>query len=318
MVMLPAIAIEAESLGKKFGTVNAVSDISLSIPTGSVCGLLGANGAGKTTTVRMLATLIRPDSGSARIFGRDVVRHATAVRSMIALTGQYASLDEDLTAEQNLELFATLRGFDRRAARSRAHELIEQFGLGYAASRPVSGFSGGMRRRLDIATSLISAPPLLFLDEPTTGLDPTTRTQMWAVVRDLVDNGTTVLLTTQYLDEADKLSDSIVLIDSGRVVAEGTAKSLKERIGTRTLHLHLEDRSRMREAAEIVGAMLSADVVQIPAEGALSVITSEPGRAAHAVSQLESAGIGVAEFSFQRPTLDDVFFAMTTGESTRA
>ena len=317
MVMLPTIAIEADSLGKKFGNVNAVSDISLSIPTGSVCGLLGANGAGKTTTVRMLATLIRPDSGSARIFGRDVVRQATAVRSMIAVTGQYASLDEDLTAEQNLELFATLRGFGRRAARARAHELIEQFGLSHAASRPVSGFSGGMRRRLDIATSLISAPPLLFLDEPTTGLDPTTRTQMWAVVRDLVDNGTTVLLTTQYLDEADKLSDSIVLIDGGRVVAEGTARSLKERIGTRTLHVQLEDRSRMREAAEIMGATLSADVVQIPAEGALSAITSEPGRAAYAVSQLESAGIEVADFSFQRPTLDDVFFAMTTRESAR-
>lgn len=318
MVVLPATAVEADSLCKKFGNVNAVSDISLSIPTGSVCGLLGANGAGKTTTVRMLATLIRPDGGSARVFGRDVVTQATAVRSLIALTGQYASLDEDLTATQNLELFATLRGFGRRAARVRANELIEQFGLSHAASRPVSGFSGGMRRRLDIATSLISAPPLLFLDEPTTGLDPTTRTQMWQVVRDLVAKGTTVLLTTQYLDEADKLSDSIVLIDAGTVVAQGTPETLKEQIGTRTLHLQIDDRSQLTQAAALVRSVLATDVVEIPADGALSVTTSDPGLAARAVSELEASGIDVAEFSFQRPSLDDVFFAMTAREHTTA
>ncbi|MGC4935540.1 ATP-binding cassette domain-containing protein [Gordonia sp. DT30] len=311
MVVLPSTAIEAESLRKTFGRVVAVDDVSLSIPTGSVCGLLGTNGAGKTTTVRMLATLLRPDGGRARVFGRDVTTEGTAVRSLVALTGQYASLDEDLTAQENLRLFAELRGLRKPRARSRADELIGQFGLTHAARRPVSGYSGGMRRRLDLACSLITAPPLLFLDEPTTGLDPTTRAQVWQAVRELVAGGTTVLLTTQYLDEADKLSDSIVVIDSGHVVAEGTADSLKERIGSKSLHVLISDAARLHDASTLLRRCLATEVVELPTEARLSATITDPALAARAVAELESASIDIVEFSVQRPTLDDVFFALT-------
>lgn len=308
--MLPDIAINAEHLRKTFGDVVAVDDVSLTVPTGSVLGVLGPNGAGKTTTVRMLATLIRPDSGHATIFGRDLAGDPTAVRSLISLTGQYASVDEDLTALENLELFGRLLGFSGRKARARGSELIEQFGLAAAANRPVSGFSGGMRRRVDLAASMIRTPALLFLDEPTTGLDPTTRTQVWSVVRDLVDQGTTVLLTTQYLEEADQLSDSLVVIDSGRVVASGDADSLKDRVGTRSLEVAVEP-ARLDDAARVLRDVLDATVTATPENGRLVAPIADPSLSARAVVALEDAGITVAEISVRRPSLDDVFFSIT-------
>ncbi len=315
MVVLPSTAIEAASLRKTFGRVTAVDDVSLSVPTGSVCGLLGTNGAGKTTTVRMLSTLLRPDGGSARIFGRDVATQGTAVRSLIALTGQYASLDEDLSAEENLRLFAELRGFSKVRARSRADDLIGQFGLSHAARRAVSGYSGGMRRRLDLACSLITAPPLLFLDEPATGLDPATRARVWQAVRELVSGGTTVLLTTQYLDEADKLSDSIVVMDSGRVVAEGTADTLKERIGTKSLHVIITDAAQLPARPGSCSRAWVPRWRRWPARHDCRVDhRSRTGGAR--CRRSGAASVGIVEFSVQRPTLDDVFFALTGDPAT--
>ncbi|MDL9935707.1 ATP-binding cassette domain-containing protein [Gordonia sp. ABSL1-1] len=314
MVTLPETAVYAESLRKSFRGVHAVADVSFAIPTGTVCGMLGANGAGKTTTVRMLATLIRPDGGRAEIFGRDVVSQATAIRSLISLTGQYASLDEDLTAIENLELFGRLRGLNGRGARTRAGELVDRFGLAAAADRPITGFSGGMRRRIDLAASLITPPALLFLDEPTTGLDPTTRAQVWACVRDLVDEGTTVLLTTQYLDEADQLADSLVVVDAGRVIAEGTVDVLKDRVGARSLEVSVADPTRLDDAVAIVRARLGTEVVPSPEAARLSATLTDPGLSARIVTDLEAAGVVVAELAVRRPTLDEVFFAMTRQE----
>ena len=308
--MLPEIAIDAENLRKTFGDVTAVDDVSLRVPTGTVLGVLGPNGAGKTTTVRMLATLIRPTSGHASIFGRDIVSHATAVRSMISLTGQYASVDEDLTALENLELFARLLGYRGRAARKRASDLIDQFDLAAAANRPVSGFSGGMRRRVDLAASMIRKPALLFLDEPTTGLDPTTRAQVWSAVRELVGRGSTVLLTTQYLDEADQLSDSLVVIDSGRVVASGKADELKDRVGTRSLEIAV-DASQVAAATTTLGDVLGVPITTTPESGRLLASIADPSASARAVVALEGAGIAVTEIAVRRPSLDDVFFAIT-------
>ncbi|NDK92323.1 ATP-binding cassette domain-containing protein [Gordonia desulfuricans] len=313
--MLPDIAIRAEHLRKTFGDVVAVDDVSLTVPTGTVLGVLGPNGAGKTTTVRMLATLIRPDSGSATVFGRDIVSDATAVRSQISLTGQYASVDEDLTASENLELFARLLGYRGRAAKKRAAELIEQFDLTAAANRPVSGFSGGMRRRVDLAASMIRKPALLFLDEPTTGLDPTTRQEVWTAVRELVAGGSTVLLTTQYLEEADQLSDSLVVIDSGRVVASGDADTLKDRVGQRSLEIALFDAVRLTEATDILRRVLDGPITTTPENGRLLAAISDPTLSARAVVALEEVGIPVAEIAVRRPSLDDVFFAITAGDS---
>ena len=250
------LAIEAHGLVKHFGPTRAVNGVDLSVPTGSVYGVLGPNGAGKTTTVSMLATLLRPDAGTATVFGHDVVREPVAVRSLVGVTGQYASVDEDLTATQNLVLFARLLGFSRPAARARANELLEQFALTEAANRPLKNFSGGMRRRLDLAASLIDTPPLLFLDEPTTGLDPRTRAQMWDTIRDLIAKGSTVLLTTQYLDEADQLADRIAVIDHGVVIADGTADELKQSIGTSTLQLTPTDRADATRVCQIAEQVL--------------------------------------------------------------
>lgn len=318
MPELPSIAVQATHLRKTFRDVVAVDDVSLTVPTGSVCGVLGPNGAGKTTTVRMLATLLRPDGGSASIFGRDLVEDATAVRSLISLTGQYASVDEDLTAVENLELFARLLGHRGRAARARAVDLVEQFGLTTAADRPVSGFSGGMRRRVDLAASMIRKPALLFLDEPTTGLDPTTRAQVWGAVRDLVAEGTTVLLTTQYLDEADQLSDSLVVINSGRVVAEGDPNTLKDTVGSQSLEVSLIDSARLADAAAVLGGVLgtaigSTAVTTNPEAGRLVTTIADPSDSARVVTALADAGIDVAEVAVRRPSLDDVFFSITEG-----
>ncbi|WP_297104722.1 ATP-binding cassette domain-containing protein [Tessaracoccus sp.] len=249
-------AIEADSLVKLFGTNRAVDGVDLRVAEGSVYGVLGPNGAGKTTTLSMLATLLKPDGGSARVFGHDIVRESHQVRQLVGVTGQYASVDEKLSATENLVIFGRLLGLSTRAARAKSDELLESFALTEAARKPLSQFSGGMRRRLDLAASLIAQPPLLFLDEPTTGLDPRTRGQMWNTIRALVATGSTVLLTTQYLDEADQLADRIAVIDRGRVVAEGTSDELKSSVGTSTLQLALASATDAPGAAEIVEAVL--------------------------------------------------------------
>ncbi|WP_306212315.1 ATP-binding cassette domain-containing protein [Actinoplanes sp. RD1] len=315
---MSAPAIETSGLVKTFGDNRAVDGVDLTVPQGTVYGLLGPNGAGKTTVVRMLATLLRPDGGAARVFGHDVVREADAVRSRVSLTGQYASVDEDLTGTENLVLLARLLGHDRRAARARAAQLLEAFGLTEAAGRQVKKYSGGMRRRIDIAASILNTPDLLFLDEPTTGLDPRSRNQVWDIVRAVVANGTTVLLTTQYLDEADRLAARIAVIDHGRVIAEGTPGSLKSSIGAGTVHVRLRDADRRPEAERLLGEALDAPVQLESDPVALTVRVdgagSEQGaaqQAAQALAGLAAAGIVVDDFSLGQPSLDEVFLALT-------
>lgn len=248
--MSTELAIETKGLVKVFGEKRAVDGVDLSVPAGTVYGVLGPNGAGKTTTVKMLATLLRPDGGEARIFGRDVLTEADAVRRRVSLTGQYASVDEDLTGTENLVLLARLLGYSSRVARERAAAMLEAFGLTDAEGRQVKNYSGGMRRRIDIAASILSTPDLLFLDEPTTGLDPRSRNQVWDIVRTVVAHGTTVLLTTQYLDEADQLASRIAVIDHGRVIAEGTKGELKASVGPGTVQLRLRDAGQRPEARD--------------------------------------------------------------------
>lgn len=249
-------AVQARGLVKTFGDNRAVDGVDLNVRAGSIYGVLGPNGAGKTTTIRMLATLLRQDAGEARIFGHDVVKESHIVRQLIGVTGQYASVDESLSATENLIIFSRLLGLGRAEARRKAADLLEEFGLSEAAKRPLKNFSGGMRRRLDLAASLIAQPPLIFLDEPTTGLDPRTRSQMWDTIRRLVDTGSTVLLTTQYLDEADQLADRIAVIDRGQVVAEGTVDELKASVGTSSLHLRLQHEKDIADARAIVEQVL--------------------------------------------------------------
>lgn len=271
-------AVRAEGLVKTFGTNRAVDGVDLIVDAGTVYGVLGPNGAGKTTTIGMLATLLRPDAGRAEIFGRDVVREAQVVRQLIGLTGQFASVDETLSATENLIIFGRLLGLSRVDSRRKAGELLEEFGLTEAARRPLAKFSGGMRRRLDLAASLIAQPPLIFLDEPTTGLDPRTRGQMWDTIRRLVANGSTVLLTTQYLDEADQLADRIAVIDRGRVVAEGTAPELKASVGQASLVLRLRDGAELALARETVDRVLGASAIVSPEAARLTVPMSDPDR----------------------------------------
>ncbi|MGU3292210.1 ATP-binding cassette domain-containing protein [Williamsia sp. M5A3_1d] len=313
-------AIETAGLGKRFGGRLAVSGVDLVVARGSVHAVLGPNGAGKTTLVRMLATLLRPDLGSARIFGHDVVGHATEVRSLIGLTGQYASVDEDLTALENLMIFGRLLGRSRADARARARELLEVFALTESATAIVKTFSGGMRRRLDLAASLVSRPPLIFLDEPTTGLDPRTRVQMWETVRSLVDDGATVLLTTQYLEEADQLADRIAVIDHGTMVAEGTADELKASVGSASLLLTLVDPADHAVAAGVIGRHTSTTVTTSEVAGgqgtrnrpaSLSVPITDTALVGTILVALSAAGVEVAAMSVARPSLDDVFFALT-------
>ncbi|MBA2566702.1 MAG: ATP-binding cassette domain-containing protein, partial [Thermoleophilaceae bacterium] len=279
------LAVEAEGLVKAFGEIKAVDGVDLAVRGGSVYGVLGPNGAGKTTTIRMLATLLHPDAGSARVLGHDIVEEADAVRAAVSLTGQLASVDEDLTGQENLVLIARLLGLKRAEAKARATELLEAFGLADAAGRLVKNFSGGMRRRLDIAASIVVTPKLMFLDEPTTGLDPRSRNQVWDIIRALVDGGTTILLCTQYLDEADRLADGIAVIDRGKVIAEGTPAQLKASVGRGALHVRLLDSDQRRDAAEILERELSAVKLE-PDPAALSAACDEADRGAEAVAEL--------------------------------
>jgi ABC-2 type transport system ATP-binding protein len=306
-----ALAVEADGLVKVFGEQRAVDGVSLAVPQGSVYGVLGPNGAGKTTTIRMLATLLRPDGGSARIFGHDVVAEPTAVRSLVGVTGQYASVDEDLSATENLIIFSRLLGLSRADSRRKAVELLEEFDLTEAASKPLKNFSGGMRRRLDLAASLIATPPLLFLDEPTTGLDPRTRAQMWETIRRLVRAGDTVLLTTQYLDEADQLADRIAVIDHGKVIADGTADELKASIGGSSLHLTLVDRAQLDDAKRIVGDFLGTEAVITPEAGRLTAPLEDAGLTADLLIRLREWEIAIDEITVSKPSLDEVFLTIT-------
>jgi ABC-2 type transport system ATP-binding protein len=303
-------AVEAHGLVKTFGSHRAVDGIDLQIRTGAVYGFLGPNGAGKTTTIRMLATLLRPDAGSATIFGRDVAREPEAVRRLIGVTGQYASVDESLSATENLVLFSRLHGLSRRDARRTSAALLEEFGLSEAAARPLKNFSGGMRRRLDLAASLISQPPLIFLDEPTTGLDPRTRLQMWDTIRRLVDGGSTVLLTTQYLDEADQLAERIAVIDRGALVAEGTGTELKASVGTARIQLDLADGTDEDEALRIVATVLGVAPARTP-DGLLTAPVPAADSAGDVLLALRSAGISLRGVTVQQPTLDEVFLTLT-------
>lgn len=304
------LAIETINLQKRFGETRAVDGINLAIPRGAVYGLLGPNGAGKTTTIRMLTTLIKPDGGSARVLGHDLVKEASEVRAKVGVTGQFASVDEDLTGTENLVLFARLLGFSWSAARERARQLLSAFDLAEAAGRQVKTFSGGMRRRLDIAASLIVTSELLFLDEPTTGLDPRSRNQVWDIVRAIAAEGTTVLLTTQYMEEADRLADRMAVIDHGRMIAEGTGRELKASIGGRALHLKLADASQRSSAAIILKSVLgeSHDGAE-PNEIGAKVLRED--LVPQVLAQLGSSGIGIAEFALAQPSLDDVFLAIT-------
>lgn len=310
-------AVRIRGLVKTFDDYTAVNHIDLDIRRGEIFGVLGPNGAGKTTMINMLATLLPIDDGHAEIFGVDVAREPHKIRQLIGVTGQYASVDEKLTGRENLQLIARLQGLRRTAARSIAVELLEEFGLGAAADKPLSTFSGGMRRRLDLAASLITRPPLIFLDEPTTGLDPRTRNQMWETIRNLVAGGVTVLLTTQYLEEADQLADRIAVIDRGQIVAQGTPNELKASIGGSSLQLILGDAGDEDRARAVIGELFAGDVVHVPNLGAITVSLQVASDAATVLLALREHSIDVASIKVQEPSLDDVFLTIT-GEATTA
>lgn len=304
-------AVEATGLVKAFGEFRAVDGIDLEVRRGEVYGVLGPNGAGKTTTLKMLATLLPIDDGTARIFGVDVAREPHRIRQLVGVTGQYASVDENLTGSENLYLFGRLLGLSKPAARAATRDLLERFGLEEAAHRRLSTFSGGMRRRLDLAASLISQPPLIFLDEPTTGLDPRTRGQMWDTIRELVAHGSTILLTTQYLDEADQLADRIAVIDRGQKVAEGTPEQLKSSVGDSTLHLRLADHHQTVAAGDLVTRLLGEAPVLTPEAGGLNVALADADRAADVLIALREADLSITTATVRQPTLDEVFLALT-------
>jgi oleandomycin transport system ATP-binding protein len=309
--MTSDLVIEAEGLIKHFGATKALQGVSLAVPRGTVLGVLGPNGAGKTTAVRILSTLLRPDAGTARIGGFDVVREAERVRQIVGLTGQYASIDEDLTGRQNLVLFGTLLELGRAGSRTRAAQLLEWFDLTAAADRPAKTYSGGMRRRLDLAASLVGRPEVIFLDEPTTGLDPAKREDMWDVVRSLVAEGSTVLLTTQYLEEADALADEIVVIDHGLVIAHDTPEGLKRVVGGQTLEVRPSRSADRERTIAVLSEVSSADRAQEIRNGVFAVPVSGDGAMTEAVARLAAAGVEVTELSLHLPSLDEVFFSLT-------
>ncbi len=309
-------AIIAEGLVKTFGTTRALDGIDLHVPQGTVLGLLGPNGAGKTTAVRILTTLLKPDAGYAEVAGVDVRKHPDEVRSRIGLTGQYAAVDEILTGRENLVMFGQLYRLSPHSARARADELLERFDLADAGDRTLKTYSGGMRRRLDLAASLIVSPPVIFLDEPTTGLDPRSRNSMWDVIQDLVDDGTTVLLTTQYLEEADQLADNIVVVDHGRVIAEGTANDLKTQLGGERLEVSVASIEHLHEAEQALRRMVAAegqDDVSVDADRGYVAIPFAGGARGlpEVVRQLDAAGVELVDFAVRRPTLDEVFLSLT-------
>ena len=307
-------AILAEGLQKSYGKTRALDGLDLSVEEGTVLGLLGPNGAGKTTAVRILTTLLIPDAGRAEVAGLDVVRQAGELRSLIGLTGQYAAVDEYLTGRENLEMVGRLYHLSKKQARRRADELLERFDLVDAATRLAKTYSGGMRRRLDLAASLVFSPPVLFLDEPTTGLDPRSRITMWDIIGELVSGGTTLLLTTQYLDEADRLADRIAVVDAGRVIAEGTSAELKARVGGETLEVTVADGDGLSEAASMLERYAHGDGgVRVDAERRYvgTTVAGGPGLLAAVVRDLDAAGVQVEELGLHRPTLDDVFLTLT-------
>ncbi|GAA4204544.1 daunorubicin resistance protein DrrA family ABC transporter ATP-binding protein [Microbispora amethystogenes] len=341
--------IQAEGLRKRYGPAEALRGVDLDVPQGSVCGLLGPNGAGKTTLVRILTTLLRPDGGSARVAGCDVVRDADRLRYRIGLAGQHAALDELLTGRGNLELFGRLHHLPRRTARSRAGELLERFGLTEAADRPAGTYSGGMRRRLDLAASLVVAPPVLFLDEPTTGLDPRSRLTLWDLLRELAAEGTTLLLTTQYLDEADRLADRVAVLDAGRVVASGSPAALKARVGGDRLYVAFREAADLARGAEVVrdalpsrgtgpgagpgagsgvgsgagfgkgptGLAGDATGIEIDRDERRLAVPVPDGAASlvRVASALNAAGVAVEDLGLRRPTLDEVFLRLTGADA---
>jgi ABC-2 type transport system ATP-binding protein len=305
-------AVLAEGLWKRFGATEALRGVDLVVPAGTVCGLLGPNGAGKTTVVRILATLAAPDRGRATVAGYDVVAEPDRVRRRIGLVGQHAAVDEKLTGRDNLRMFGRLYHLTERAARRRADDLLERFGLAPAADRVVKTYSGGLRRRLDLAAGLIISPAVLFLDEPTTGLDPRSRNQLWAIIRGLVDSGTTVLLTTQYLDEADHLADHVAVVDSGRVIASGSPAELKSAIGGEQVDVVVADAGSLPDAADALRRVAGREPLVEPDRRRLSVGVGQGARSlAAAVRELAAAGVEAADIGLRRPTLDEVFMRLT-------
>ncbi|WP_225744510.1 ATP-binding cassette domain-containing protein [Marinilactibacillus sp. Marseille-P9653] len=316
MVKTEDYAIEVNGLIKKFGDFTAVDAIDLKITKGSVYGFLGPNGAGKTTTLRMLATLLTIDGGSASVFGYDVASQPKKIRPRIALTGQYASVDEDLSGSENLTMISRLMGYSKKEAKIRAAELLDAFGLSEAANKQAKDYSGGMRRRLDIAASIVITPDLLFLDEPTTGLDPRSRNQVWAVIRALTGTGTTVLLTTQYLEEADQLADRIAVINKGKIIAEGTAHDLKASLGNNMLHVTLKSQKDKFRAEEIVETSVGEVLHESSKTDQLHIKVSTPSDATKALTALAEQQIDVLTFSLGQPSLDEVFLALTEESKT--
>ncbi|WP_063083804.1 ATP-binding cassette domain-containing protein [Weissella cibaria] len=311
--MTEEYAVEINGLTKTFGQQTAVDQVSFNIKRGEVFGLLGPNGAGKTTTLRMMTTLLQPTSGDIKIFGHDVKTESQTVRSLFGLTGQYASVDEDISARENLMIFSRLNGLSRQEAKARTAELLEEFSLVNSADKAISNFSGGMRRRLDLAVSLITRPALIFLDEPTTGLDPRTRTQMWDTIRQLVAAGSTIVLTTQYLEEADELADRIAVIDHGKLVSIGTPVELKAQVGGAKLRVEVVDDAQAEQARGVMADTLPAtpQVIHNVVEVAIDDINTVAG----VLQAITAAGVTMTNMSVEQPSMDDVFFALTVGKN---